>query len=50
MNDHCDTHPELPALAPIVWPVEEFVLVRSMLSASGPAYAVLARFALRPAG
>lgn len=40
----------LPALAPVAWPAEEFVLVRATLSESGPAYAVLARFALRAAG
>jgi 2'-5' RNA ligase len=36
---------ELPPLAPVRWPVEEFVLVRSRLSARGPDYEVLERFA-----
>lgn len=35
---------KLPALAPIAWPVEEFVLVRSRLSAQGAAYEMLERF------
>lgn len=36
----------LPPLAPLAWRAEEFVLVRSTLSAAGPAYEVLARFPL----
>ena len=36
----------LPALPAVDWPVSEFVLVRSALSASGPAYEPLERFAL----
>jgi RNA 2',3'-cyclic 3'-phosphodiesterase len=35
----------LPQLEPIRWPVEEFVLVRSKLSARGSDYEVLERFA-----
>lgn len=35
---------ELPALRPLAWPVEEFVLVRSRLSARGADYGVLERF------
>lgn len=34
----------LPPLGPIAWPVEEFVLVRSRLSARGADYEVLERF------
>lgn len=37
---------ELPQLPAMSWPVEEFVLVRSQLSAEGPRYEVLERFAL----
>ena len=36
----------LPPLAPLGWRAEEFVLVRSALSAEGPAYATLSRFSL----
>jgi 2'-5' RNA ligase len=36
----------LPALPQVDWPVREFVLVRSRLSAVGPDYEVLERFAL----
>jgi 2'-5' RNA ligase len=35
---------ELPALGTLAWPVEEFVLVRSRLSAQGADYEVLERF------
>ena len=34
----------LPQLPAIDWPVEEFVLVRSRLSAEGPLYEVIQRF------
>ena len=37
---------ELPALPAVRWPVQEFVLVRSRLSATGPDYEVLERYAL----
>ncbi len=37
----------LPGLAPLDWPVDEFVLVRSALSREGSRYEVLERFALR---
>lgn len=40
----------LPAFAPLAWRAEEFVLVRSTLSAAGPAYATLARLSLGEAG
>ena len=36
----------LPELEPVEWRAGEFVLVRSTLSAAGPAYATLARFPL----
>ena len=36
----------LPAFEPVEWRAEEFVLVRSALSAEGPSYATLARFSL----
>jgi 2'-5' RNA ligase len=36
----------LPLLPAVSWPVEEFVLVRSELSAEGARYAVLRRFRL----
>lgn len=36
----------LPLLPAVAWPVEEFALVRSELSAEGARYAVLQRFAL----
>lgn len=36
----------LPVLAPVAWRAEEFVLVRSSLSAAGPAYVTLSRFPL----
>jgi 2'-5' RNA ligase len=36
----------LPALPPVDWPVEEFVLVRSTLSSEGSCYDVLERFPL----
>jgi RNA 2',3'-cyclic 3'-phosphodiesterase len=36
----------LPALPPLDWPVEDFVLVRSRLSNEGSRYDVLERFAL----
>ncbi len=36
----------LPALPPVDWPVEEFVLVRSTLSNEGSSYEVLERFSL----
>lgn len=36
----------LPALPAVEWPVKEFVLVRSQLSASGSRYEVLQRFPL----
>ena len=42
----------LPAFEPVEWRAEEFVLVRSALSAEGPYYATLSRFSLggeRPA-
>jgi 2'-5' RNA ligase len=35
---------ELPSLPAVVWPVEEFVLVRSQLLAAGPNYEVLQRY------
>lgn len=44
---------KLPALSPVEWRAEEFVLVRSALAAEGPTYATLSRFSLggeRPAG
>ena len=41
---------QLPALPAVDWPVDEFVLVRSALSAGAPAYEVLARFPLRNPG
>jgi 2'-5' RNA ligase len=37
----------LPPLPRVEWPVDEFVLVRSVLSKEGPRYAVLERFALQ---
>ena len=37
---------ELPALPELEWPVREFRLVRSRLSAEGPRYEMLTRFAL----
>ena len=37
---------ELPPLPAVEWPVKEFVLVRSTLSAGGSSYEVLERFAL----
>jgi 2'-5' RNA ligase len=37
---------ELPPLPAVDWPVTEFVLVRSQLSAAGPAYEVLQRYPL----
>jgi 2'-5' RNA ligase len=37
---------DLPAPPEVDWPVREFLLVRSRLSAEGPRYAVLERFAL----
>ena len=37
---------ELLPLPPVSWPVEEFLLVRSRLSAAGPRYEVIERFAL----
>lgn len=37
---------ELLPLPPVNWPVEEFVLVRSRLSAAGPRYEVIERVAL----
>ena len=36
----------LPTFAPLEWRAEEFVLVRSVLSAAGPAYETVERFAL----
>lgn len=36
----------LPPFVPLAWHAEEFVLVRSTLSAAGPAYAVESRFPL----
>jgi 2'-5' RNA ligase len=39
----------LPELQPVEWGAGEFVLVRSTLSAAGPAYATLARFPLAEA-
>jgi len=36
----------LPAFEPVEWRAEEFVLVRSALSAEGPFYATLSRFSL----
>jgi RNA 2',3'-cyclic 3'-phosphodiesterase len=36
----------LPALEPVEWHAEEFVLVRSSLAAAGPAYVTLSRFSL----
>jgi RNA 2',3'-cyclic 3'-phosphodiesterase len=36
----------LPALEPVEWHADEFVLVRSSMSAGGPAYATLSRFSL----
>jgi len=38
---------ELPALPEVDWPVREFVLVRSRLSAGGSRYEVLERFPLK---
>jgi 2'-5' RNA ligase len=37
---------ELPPLPALRWPIEEFVLARSRLSAAGPDYEVLQRYAL----
>lgn len=37
---------ELPPLPVVSWPVEEFLLVRSRLSAAGPRYEVIERFAV----
>jgi 2'-5' RNA ligase len=37
----------VPPLPKVDWPVEEFVLVRSMLSSEGSQYAVLERFPLQ---
>ena len=37
---------QLPALPAVRWMVDEFVLVRSRLSAAGPDYEVLERYAL----
>ena len=37
---------ELPPLPVITWPVDEVALVRSCLSASGPDYEILKRYAL----
>jgi 2'-5' RNA ligase len=37
----------LPPLPMVEWPVNEFVLVRSLLSKEGARYAVLARFPLQ---
>lgn len=37
---------ELPPLPALEWPVEKFVLVRSVLSSEGPGYDTLAEFAL----
>lgn len=37
---------ELPPLPAIDWPVDEFVLVRSVLSREGSSYEAIARFAL----
>ena len=39
--------PRLPPLPELVWPVEEFSLVRSTLAAGGSRYEILERFALR---
>ena len=36
----------LPPLPSVDWPVDELVLVRSNLSAAGPRYGIVARFAL----
>ena len=36
----------LPGLPSVVWPVEQFVLVRSVLSEAGPAYEKLGEFRL----
>lgn len=36
----------LPAIEPVEWQCSDFVLVRSLLSDSGPSYEPLARFAL----
>lgn len=36
----------LPAIEPVEWRAEEFVLVRSALSSRGPAYTTVGRFAL----
>ena len=40
-------HGELPRLPEVDWPVREFVLVRSRLSAGGSRYEVLERFPLK---
>lgn len=45
-----DPPKQLPPLPRLEWPVREFVLVRSALSAGGSSYEVLERFALRPSG
>jgi len=37
---------DLPPIEPVEWHASEFVLVRSSLSATGPAYATLSRFSL----
>ena len=39
--------PRLPPLPELVWPVEEFSLVRSALAAGGSRYEIVERFALR---
>lgn len=39
---------ELPPLAVVQWPVEEFVLVRSVVSSRGATYEPLERFTLQP--
>jgi 2'-5' RNA ligase len=45
-----ETGAVLPALEPVDWRAEEFVLVRSALSSKGPAYATVGRFGLSAGG
>lgn len=42
-----DRHPELPALTPMDWACDEFVLVRSRLSSRGAAYETIGHWPLR---
>ncbi|MEW6314352.1 MAG: RNA 2',3'-cyclic phosphodiesterase [Pseudomonadota bacterium] len=42
----CDA--ELPALPPVAWPAQEFVLAQSVLKESGSEYAVIGRWPLQP--